>query len=163
MNQDIRNDVTAPIMTEFPALLPHGTLQEVLPDIFVVKGKIRIDADQTHEFSRNMIVVRDSRSLALVNTIRLDDAGLAALDALGTVRNLARLGSYHGRDDAFYIDRYGADLWAPPEMAYAPGETTDNVLTDGPARPRPGCDDFCLPAYPRHSACGDVCSQYVSV
>ncbi len=72
-------------MTEFPALLPHGTLQEVLPDIFVVKGQIRIEADQTHEFSRNMIVVRDSRSLALVNTIRLGLVPIKGIPLYGEI------------------------------------------------------------------------------
>ena len=89
-----------------------------------------------------MVVIRDYRLLTLVNTIRLDEAGLAALDALGTVSNIVKLGAFHGRDDAFYIDRYGADLWAPPGMTYSRGEKTDQMLTDGKAGPNPDATAF---------------------
>ncbi|WP_114287969.1 hypothetical protein [Candidatus Halocynthiibacter alkanivorans] len=86
-------------MPDFPEQLPHGPLEEVFPDVFVVKGQIRIEANQIHEFSRNMTVIRDGGALTLINTIRLDDAGLDALDALGLVRHIVKLGAYHGRDD----------------------------------------------------------------
>lgn len=122
-------------MTDFPDLLAHGQIQEVLPDIFVVKGMIRIVRDETHEFSRSMTVVRDGDALTLINTVRLDDAGLAALDALGTVRHIVKLGLFHGRDDAFYLDRYKANLWAPDGMTYARGEVTSHVMRDGEKGP----------------------------
>ena len=122
-------------MPDFPEQLPHGTLEEVLPDVFTVKGLIRIDAAETHEFSRNMTVIRDGSTLTLINTIRLDDAGLAALAALGSVRHIVKLGAYHGRDDAFYLDRYDADLWAPEGMTYARGETTSRTMRDGEQGP----------------------------
>lgn len=122
-------------MTSFPEQLPHGELVEVLPDIFVVTGQIRIEVAETHEFSRNMTVVRDGNELTLVNSIRLDDAGLEMLETLGDVRHVVKLGSYHGRDDAYYIDRYGAKLWAPEGMTYTRGEATDRTLIDGEQGP----------------------------
>lgn len=129
-------------MPEFPEQLPHGLLEEVLPDIFVVKGLIRIEVDQTHEFSRNMTVIRDGDALTLINTIRLDDAGLAALDVLGSVRHIAKLGAFHGRDDAFYIDRYGADLWAPEGMTYSRGEKTGQTMRNGETGPTSDSTSF---------------------
>lgn len=125
-------------MQDFPPQLPHGEFQEILPGIFFLKGQIRIETDPVSEFSRNMVVIRDNQSLTLVNTIRLDEPRLAALDRLGTVTNIIKLGAFHGRDDAFYIDRYGADLWAPPGMTYTRGENTDRTLENG--QPGPNSD-----------------------
>ncbi len=122
-------------MLDFPKQLPHGSLQQILPDIFFVKGLIRIDVAETHEFSRNMTVIRDGDAVTLVNTIRLDDAGLAALDALGTVQHIVKLGAYHGRDDAYYLDRYDAELWAPEGMTYSRGEATSRTMRDGEQGP----------------------------
>ncbi len=137
-------------MSNFPIQLPHGEIQEVLPDVFVVKGLIRIEADQTHEFSRNMTIIRDNGDLTLVNTIRLDAAGLSSLDRLGTVRHIIKLGSFHGRDDAFYVDRYGAKLWAPAGMEYSRGETTDETLVNGQPGPNPDASTFVFdtPKFP---------------
>lgn len=129
-------------MSEFPERLPHGSLKEVLPDVFSVKGMIRIEVAKTHEFSRNMTVIRDGDALTLVNTVRLDDAGLLALDSLGSVRHIVKLGAYHGRDDAFYLDRYGADLWAPHGMTYTRGETTSRTMSDGEQGPTSDSSSF---------------------
>ena len=74
----------------------------------------------------------------LVNTVRLDEAGLAALDALGRVRDVVRLGAFHGRDDAFYRARYGARLWAVPGSAHADGLAADRELVDGGELPLVG-------------------------
>ena len=38
-----------------------------------------------------MVVVREGERLVLVNTVRLNDAGLEALDALGTVTDTIRV------------------------------------------------------------------------
>lgn len=129
-------------MPDFPEQLPHGSLEEVLPDILVVKGQIKIEADQTHEFSRNMTVVRDGSSLTLINTIRLDAAGLAELDALGAVRHIVKLGAFHGRDDAFYLKRYDAELWAPEGMTYSRGEETRKTMRSGETGPASDSSSF---------------------
>ncbi len=129
-------------MSTFPPQLPHGEIQEILPDIFLVKGQIRIESDPVSEFSRNMIVIREGGTLTLVNSVRLDKAGLAQLDSLGTVRHLVKLGAFHGRDDAFYLDRCQAELWAPLGMTYTRGEKTDkNIETDMPG-PAPDMSFF---------------------
>ena len=60
----------------------------MLPDLFFLTGQIRIEANPASKVSRNMVVIPDGHNLTLVNTIRLDEAGLAALDALGNVNVL---------------------------------------------------------------------------
>ncbi len=91
-----------------------------------------------------MTVIRDGDALTLVNTLRLDDAGLARLEALGKVRSIVKLGAFHGRDDAFYKDRYEAELWAPAGMPHERGVTTDREL--GAAQSGP-CSDADLFVY----------------
>jgi hypothetical protein len=37
--------------------------------------------------------------------VRLDEPSLAELEKLGRVANVVKIGSLHGRDDAFYVSR----------------------------------------------------------
>lgn len=135
----------ASLHATFHPVLPHGPLEEVFEDVFFVTGTTRPTFfGLDWQFSRNMTVVRDGDALTLVNTVRLDDAGLAALSALGTVRHVVRLGAFHGMDDAFYLDRYGASLWALPDMVHEHTHPTDHVLR--PAGPLP-CADASLFVY----------------
>jgi len=130
-------------MPDFPPQLPHGKLQEILPDVFFVTGQILLEnGDQVIRFSRNMVVLRDGVDLTIVNTLRLDEAGLAALDALGNVRTIVRLGAYHGRDDAFYIEHTGAAFWAAPETEFSRNEKIDQPLVEGPFDPLPDANVF---------------------
>ncbi len=106
---------------QHPAALPHGELKEVFPDIYFVTGTVRMPGPLPIAFSRNMTVVRQDGELTLVNAVRLDEGGLAALGALGKVAHVVRLAGYHGMDDAFYQERYGARVWAVRGQVYAPG------------------------------------------
>jgi hypothetical protein len=93
--------------------LPHGQIDEVFPDIFFVTGTMKAEFfGSPWQFGRNMTVVREGDELTLINCVRLDDAGLSKLDALGKVKNVVRIGSMHGRDDAFYVDRTRAKYWS---------------------------------------------------
>lgn len=99
--------------------LPHGQLDEVFPDVFFVTGAMKGEFfGAPWQFGRNMTVVREGGELTLINAIRLDEAGLKQLEALGEIKNVVRIGSLHGRDDAFYVDRNQARYWslrgAPP-------------------------------------------------
>ena len=104
-------------MDQFPPSLEHGRLEEIFPDVFFVSGTMEtVLQDLDWKFSRNMVVVKDDKRLIIINSIRLNEAGLAALDKLGQVTDVIRLGALHGRDDAFYVDRYNAEYWALPSM-----------------------------------------------
>ncbi|MCH9686637.1 MAG: hypothetical protein K0V04_34715 [Deltaproteobacteria bacterium] len=105
--------------TTMPPALPHGELTEVLPDLFCVTGGVKMAP--LLAFSRNMTVVREGDRLVLINSMRLDEPGLAALDALGTVTDVIRLAAFHGMDDPFYKDRYDAKTWAVEGSAYRRG------------------------------------------
>ena len=94
-------------MTEFPEQLPHGDIQEIFPDVFFVKGQSKYEANGNKlQITRSMTILRENDFLALVNSIRLSEDGLRALDDLGKVKDVIRIGSNHGRDDAFYSAKY---------------------------------------------------------
>jgi hypothetical protein len=130
-------------MDQFPPALPHGGLEQIFPDIFFVTGAMKtVLMNSPFQFSRNMTVVRDGNALTLINSIRLDDAGLGQLDALGRVTNVVKIGSLHGRDDAFYKAHYGATFWAAPGMVHEHDLVADRELTPGGAIPFAGCSIF---------------------
>lgn len=122
---------------------PHSEIKEIFPNIFFVTG-----ANITHhnnvelQHSRNMIIIREGNTLSLVNTVRLDDKGLAELDKLGKVKNIIRIGAFHGRDDAFYLDRYHAKLWALKEMKHDHNKITDMPLIPNGQMPFSNCSVF---------------------
>lgn len=72
-------------------------------------------------FSRNMTVIRQGNELVLVNSMRLSDDGLAELERLGKVAHVVRLAGFHGRDDLFYKERYGARVSCIRGQAYSRG------------------------------------------
>lgn len=128
---------------ELAAAMPHGVLEEVFKDVFFVTGTTCPHfLERDWQFSRNMVVVREGGDLTLINTVRLDEDGLAALEALGTPRHVVRLGAWHGMDDAFYLRRYNAALWALPGMEHAHGHATDHALTVGGPTPFSGVSLF---------------------
>ena len=130
-------------MTEFPAALPHGPLEEVFPDVFFVTGTMRGEFfGSMWQFSRNMTVVRDRGLLTIVNSVRLDDDGLKALEGLGKVENVVRIGDMHGVDDPFYVERYDARFWAMPGMDIQDELTVDRSLAAEGEMPFSKCSLF---------------------
>jgi hypothetical protein len=128
----------------FPPLLPHGKIKRIFDDVFLVSGANVIMHDgERLQSSRNMVIVRQGHDIILINTIRLNEAALTDLASLGSVKHIIRLGAFHGRDDAFYQDRYGALLWAFPSMEFSHGERLDRDLSQG-ALPITNADLFCF-------------------
>ena len=100
------------VLNQYPAALAHGSIKEIFKDVFFVSGAMEtVLMDMDWQFSRNMIIIREGKRLIVLNSVRLSEAGLAELEALGEVTDVIRLGALHGRDDAFYVDRYGAQYW----------------------------------------------------
>jgi hypothetical protein len=93
----------------------------VFPGIWFVRGGIKMPMALPMKFSRSMTIVRGEDGLTLFNTMRLGEAGLRTLEALGPVRNVVRLGGFHGRDDAFYREAYGARILAVAGQRYTRG------------------------------------------
>lgn len=76
-----------------------------------------------------MYVIKEGEDLTLVNTVRLNDAGLAALDKLGKVKNIIRIAGFHGMDDPFYKSRYNVKLYSV-DAPFAKGVSTEPAQED---------------------------------
>ncbi len=109
----------------YPPAYPHDPIREIYPGVFLLQGSIRMGPGLW--MNRNMVILQNGAELTLINPVRLDEQGLAALDSLGRVRRIIRLGDFHGLDDPFYLHRYECAFWAQPgqETYKAPVATTE--------------------------------------
>lgn len=116
--------------TKFHEALPHSAIKEVFEGVYIVMGTyIATYGEEQWQFSRNMTIVKEGNELTLINAIRLDDAGLAALERLGDIKNIIKLGAAHGIDNAFYADRYRASIWALPGDEHEDGLPITETLS----------------------------------
>ncbi len=110
----------------------HSKIQRVTDEIYMVRGKMPSTPSRPLferlclYFSRTMTIVRQKNSaggyeLTLINTLRLNDKTLMQLSELGEIKHIVRLGSFHGVDDAFYVQRYAARYWIVEGMKSAAG------------------------------------------
>jgi hypothetical protein len=116
-------------MPDFRPAYPHGSFEEVFPNLFFLRGRLRLAPAVS--ITRNMVVVRQGDELVLVNSVRLTEAGEQELERLGKVRHLVRLGFAHGADDAYFVHRYAPTFWAPEGQRHARGLNPDHVLREG--------------------------------
>ena len=127
---------------DFPAALPHGPIEALTERVHAVRGCIRVNG--VLRISRNMAVVRHGDGLTLVNPIRLNAAGERALEELGRVRAILRLGAMHGRDDPYCKHRFGCEFWCQPGGTVYPGPPLDRPLGPDCALPFPDAELFCF-------------------
>lgn len=117
--------------SNFSPAWPHGKIEHVFENIFMVTGTNIIFHDGVRiQSSRNMIIVLENKELTLINSVRMDEGGLRSLENLGQIKNIIRIGAFHGRDDAFYQERYRANLWAFSSMDFSHGERVDFDLKE---------------------------------
>ncbi len=114
-------------------VLPFDQPKQIDEDLFLVAGCVK--PNPLVRFTRNMAVVRDEGELTLINPVRMDEAGLAQLEALGTVKHVLRLGPMHGMDDVFYVERYKPTFWSFTGQTTYTEPAIDEALTDGGALP----------------------------
>jgi hypothetical protein len=89
-------------------------------------------------FSRNMVAVRTPDGWVLLNPVRLSESAEAELLARAPFKHAVRLGTYHGRDDRYYVEKFGVEFWGVPgEQAYPEPKFTREITDDGPF-PIPG-------------------------
>src|SRR5580704_7512647 len=117
---------------DFLLALPHGEIDQIFENVFMVTGTNIIHHDGMRiQLSRNMVIIRQGEALTLINTVRLNETGLKSLEKLGHIKNIIRIGAFHGRDDAFYQHRYLAKLWAFSSMEFSHNERLDFDLKEG--------------------------------
>ena len=85
-------------------------------------------------FGRNMVVLRHKGVLTLINAVRLNQEGLGKtektqkqlsshtysthiieeLQRHGRIGHVVKIGHFHGADDRFYVETFGAVYWVLP-------------------------------------------------
>ena len=110
-----------PVEGGHPPASPHGPFRELFDGVWFVRGGIRMPMRLPMRIGRSMTVVRGDDGLVILNSMRLSEDGLKELDALGPVKHVVRIGAFHGRDDAFYRERYGAKVYAVEGQSYVRG------------------------------------------
>lgn len=123
------------------AAVRHSKIQQVFNDIYMVRGKMPSTPSRPlferlfMYYSRTMTIVQSKNDsgvneLTLINTIRLNEKTLESLSMLGEIKHIVRLGSFHGVDDAYYVQRYQAKYWVVDGMINAQGlNVTPDVLS----------------------------------
>lgn len=89
---------------------PHGPIKILCPGVFLLHGSIKMGPGM--RMNRNMVILQHGSEVILINPVRMSEEGLAALDLLGVVSKIIRLGDFHGLDDEFYLHRYKCEFWA---------------------------------------------------
>ena len=94
---------------------PHGPLVKVFENIWFVQGQVKMPmAFPPMKISKSMTIIRNPKNneLTLINAMPLNNRTLEELSHLGQIKNTLRVGGFHGKDDAFYKQKYGATVYA---------------------------------------------------
>jgi hypothetical protein len=127
-------------MTDYAAPRPHDPIEEIAPDIFMVRGSVQVT--KRIQTSRNMAIIRHNGELSLINPIRLTEEGERDLKELGTIKNIIRLGCFHGMDDPYYVDTFGAQMWSQEGGETYPEPAPQVVLNADTQLPFPDAQLF---------------------
>ena len=118
-----------------PAAAYHLPLRECFPGVWLASSEIsmRIPLHLKIRFSRNMVAVLGADGWVLLNPVRLSETAEAELLAQAPFKHAVRLGTFHGCDDRYYVDRFGVEFWGVPGVqAYSEPAFTREVTEDGP-------------------------------
>lgn len=129
-------------MTNYPPAYAHDPIEEIAPEIFMVRGCIPLNA--LMRITRNMAIVRNGDELTLINPIRLSPDGEAQLKNLGKITHVLRTGPMHGVDDPYYVDTYKTKFWCRPGGTTYTQTAIDEELSEGGPLPFPNAKLFCF-------------------
>lgn len=116
-------------MSEKSRIYPHGKVEQISEDIFMVRGSININP--VVRISRNMAIIREGGELTVVNPLRVTKEVEDEILSLGNIAHVMRLGAFHGVDDTYYVDKFSAKMWAQVGgTTYTTPQITD-VLSEG--------------------------------
>lgn len=91
-------------------IYPHGNVEEIAEDLFMLRGSIKMNP--LVRITRNMGIIRNGDELSLINPVRVNAKVEAQIEKLGQIKHVIRLGFFHGVDDPYYVEKYGAQMWA---------------------------------------------------
>lgn len=120
--------------TEHPPADYHLPLQEIFPNVWLAASQVTmgIPMGLKVKFSRNMVAVLEPDGWVLLNPVRLSEATEAEMLEKGPINHAVRLGTFHGVDDQYYVDKFSAEFWAVPgKQAYESPSITREITEDG--------------------------------
>jgi len=127
-------------MRDHPPAPYHLPLQECFPDVWLARSAIAmsIPLRLTITFSRNMVAVRTPDGWVLLNPVRLTEDAEAELLAKAPFKHAVRLGTFHGRDDGYFVEKFGVEFWGVRgEQTYSEPTFSREITAEGPF-PIPG-------------------------
>ncbi|HBA35752.1 MAG TPA: hypothetical protein DCZ12_16630 [Gammaproteobacteria bacterium] len=112
----------------YPSACPHDPIKPLFEGVYWVHGSIKIAPGIM--MNRNMVILKQDNALSLINPVRLNDAEEQRLLGLGDVKNIIRLGDFHGRDDAYYVDTFKASFWCQTGQTTYPDLQPDHIIDE---------------------------------
>lgn len=146
---------------DHPPALRHLPLQECFPGVWLAASTMpmTIPLGLKITISRNMIAVRGADGWVLLNPVRLSERAEAELLAQAPIKHAVRLGTNHGRDDRYYVEKFGAEFWGVPGVqAYPEPKFSREITEDGPF-PLPGAKVVIFKSATR-AECAVLLPQY---
>ena len=116
-------------MSEKSKIYPHGKVEKIDENIFMVRGSIKMNP--LMRITRNMAIVRQGYELSLINPIRVSREVELQIEALGSIKHLVRLGAFHGIDVPYYSEKYSASMWAQSGGSTYTVPKIDNEISAG--------------------------------
>lgn len=116
-------------MSEKSKIYPHGKVEKIDENIFMVRGSIKMNP--LMRITRNMAIVRQGDELSLINPIRVSREVELQIEALGSIKHIVRLGAFHGIDDPYYSEKYSASMWAQSGGSTYTVPKIDNEISAG--------------------------------
>lgn len=129
-----------PMTTNHPPADFHLPLRECFPGVWLASSQVAmgVPLGMRIKFSRNMVAVLTAEGWVLLNPVRLSTEAEGELLARAAFKHAVRLGTFHGRDDAYYVDRFGVEFWGVPgKYSYSEPKFSREISEDGPF-PIPG-------------------------
>ncbi len=127
-------------MTNNTPIYPHGNVEEIADQTFMLRGSIKMNP--LVRITRNMGIIKNGSELSLINPVRVNAKVEAQLVALGEIKHVVRLGCFHGVDDPYYVEKFGAQMWAQTGGTSFTEPSIDKPLTGGGELPFPGAEIF---------------------
>lgn len=126
--------------SDHPPALYHLPPRECFPGIWLVSSAISmaIPFKLRITFSRNMVAVLGPEGWVLLNPVRLSERTESELLAKGPFKHAVRIGAAHGRDDRYYVDKFGVEFWGVPGVQGYPEPTFSREVTEEGPFPIPG-------------------------
>lgn len=112
----------------YPDAVPHGALEKVTDDIYVVRGGHNMKG---MVIELTMTVIKQGSDVVIVNSMRVSPEMEAEIQKLGKIKHIVQIAGGHGDYDQYYIDTFKATFWDLPGRDEAKTPKGDKILSDG--------------------------------